>query len=537
MRMTLTRTAGALAVAALATAGCSAGAADAPRDGAASKGAGGTALPALPARFAQQQPHWTPCGPDVVKDALPGAECTWIEVPVDYAAPAKESIELRVSRVKAEDRAGRLGSLLHNPGGPGAGAAADVASGAWKPGDKASARYDLVGFDPRGIGDSAPVGCPTGKNAPQGADLTRMPRTEAEADKAFAEAGARAKACQKASGPVFAHMDTASVARDLDIIRTVLGDAKLTYVGTSYGTYIGQKYAQLFPDRVGRLVLDGVVDPGRDMRQVTDLDVTVTQAEFQRYAEECAAGGRCPLGATGDEVVSRVTAFVQSLDGKPLPGPDGEELTTTVATDAVTKLLPRKEDWPLLTRALAAGLAGNATPLMSLTKDNGTPDGGDPGDTAGRGRAVGGVAPRADADFNSDIAQMAVLCLDSKAPRTARELLDAAETLAGKSPLFGRTNAWSMVDCAAWPVPPAGGPERITAAGAPPVLLVSYTHDVATPLDNARAVQADLGNASLIIREGTGHGAYMSGSACTDRFVDDYLVEGVLPPKTANCPS
>lgn len=122
-------------------------------------------------------------------------------------------------------------------------------------------------------------------------------------------------------------------------------------------------------------------------------------------------------------------------------------------------------------------------------------------------------------------------------PRSSQELLDAAEELARKSPLFGRTNAWTMVDCAAWPVPPTAGPEKITAAGAPPLLLVSYTHDVATPLANARAVQNNLATAALIIREGTGHGAYMSGSACTDQLVDSYLVDGVLPPKNANCPS
>ncbi|MFE0132529.1 alpha/beta hydrolase [Streptomyces sp. NPDC059037] len=481
----------------------------------------------VPTRFTQQKIAWEACGPEVTKDALPNAECGWVTVPVDYAAPDRANIKIRVSRIKATDQDRRLGSLLYNPGGPGAGAAADVASGAWKAGDKTMARYDLIGFDPRGIGESAPITCPKGENAPQGPDLTFSPRTRSEADTVFADAAARAKACKQVSGPVFSHMDSASVARDLDIMRAALGDKKLTYIGTSYGTYIGQKYAQLFPDRTGRLVLDGVVDPGMDMRQVTALDVKVAQDAFRRYAQDCAAQGSCPFGATADQAVDEITTFVRSLDEEPVAGLDGEDVTTEAATGSVAAVLSREEEWPALTEALDAAMDGDGAPLMRLAEDEAAPQDGD----------RRGPVRRVDADFNSDIAQSAVLCLDSKAPRSARQLLDDARELAERSPLFGASNAWTLLDCAAWPVPPTGSVEPITAPGAPPLLLVSFTRDAATPLENARTVQKNLGTASLITRQGAGHGAYVSGSACTDRLVDTYLVDGAVPSRNALCPN
>ncbi|MGW0735539.1 alpha/beta hydrolase [Streptomyces sp. NPDC002851] len=488
----------------------------------------------VPAHFTQQKIRWAACGPEVTKDALPEAECGWVTVPVDYAAPDRETIKIRVSRLKATDPDRRLGSLLYNPGGPGAGAAADVASGAWTPGDQTTARYDVVGFDPRGIGESASITCPTGKDAPPEPDMTYLPRTQSEADTAITAAAARAKSCQRASGPVFSHMDSTSVARDLDIMRSALDDKKLTYVGTSYGTYIGQKYAQLFPARVGKLVLDGVVDPGMTMQQVTARDVQVAQDTFRRYARHCAAQGSCPFGTTADQVIDEITAFIQDLDENPLPGLDATELTTLAATDALAGILFREEEWPHLTEALDAAMDGDGVPLMRLAEE----DEADPQDGAGRTEGDRrSPVRRVDADFNSDIAQSAVLCLDSKAPRSARSLLEAAAELAEQSPLFGASNAWTMLDCASWPVSPTGTVEPIIAPDAPPMLLVSFTRDAATPLDNARSVQKNLGTASLITRQGAGHGAYVSGSACTDRLVDAYLVEGTLPSKNALCPN
>lgn len=535
-RVPLACCAGVLATVALTATACSSGGTSraAATPSGTAVGAESAAVPALPARFTAQKIAWTACGEDVAKDALPEAECGWVEVPVDYAAPDKETIRLRLSRIKAKDQGRRIGSLLNNPGGPGVGGAADVATGAWQPGDAVMARYDVIGFDPRGTGESAPITCPEAKETSGVGSSGFLPRTRAEAEEHFAAAADHAKACQKASGPVFGHMDSESVARDMDVMRAVLGDTKLTYVGTSYGTFIGQKYAQLFPARVGRLVLDSVVDPGRDMRQVTDQDVKVTREGFERYAKDCAGRGGCPLGATAEAAVAKATRLVTGLDDRPLPGGDGEEVDSGAAADAITKVVFQKKEWPKLTRALAAALSGDGKPLARLGEEDKENKDKPGGQRSGRVRSP---RPRADADSNSDIAQSAVLCLDGKAPRSAGEVFEAAEELARTSPMFGRSQAWSMVECAAWPVPPTGRVEPITAPGAPPLLLLSYTLDAATPLENARAVQKNLGTASLVIRQGAGHGAYVSGSVCTDRHVDAYLVDGTVPPKNTRCPN
>ncbi|MEU4995976.1 alpha/beta hydrolase [Streptomyces sp. NPDC021622] len=521
MRTTLSRSAGVgvLIAGALAAGGCDVGAASAAKNQ--GRSAAGSSAPALPERFERQRIAWTPCGADVAEQPVPGAQCGWVEVPVDYAAPDKGTVKLRVSRAKATDHDRRLGSLLYNPGGPGAGGAADVADGNWQAGERARARYDLVGFDPRGIGGSAPITCPD-ENSLTDHGLDNSPRGKAEAEETYAAAAERAKACRKASGPVFDHMDSVSVARDLDILRAVLGDKRLNYSGTSYGTFIGQQYMKLFPTKVGRMVLDGVVDPAADMRQVTDLDVKSAEDRLLRFAEACAARSACPLGETGGAVVDRINTFVRQLDERPLAGPDDEELTADTAAHLLTEQLADEEYWPSLADALESAMLGDATPLMR-------PEPADEESTKEEDERK---------QAQEALAQSAVLCLDTRgAPRTPQAMLDTAAELAERSPVFGRVNAWTMLDCGTWPVPPKGDVEPIKAPGAAPVLLVSYTDDAATPLSNAQAVQAQLERGSLLIREGTGHGAYASDSACTDRSVDAYLVNGTLPTKKATCAS
>ncbi|MFG2140189.1 alpha/beta hydrolase [Streptomyces sp. NPDC048650] len=521
-RKSMALTAGVVAAATLVVAGYGVSGAAASQPDAA-EGAN-TSVPVLPARFAQQKVQWTACGADVTPHAVPGAECGWVKVPVDYAAPNGETVKLRVSRVPAKDHSRRLGSLLFNPGGPGAGGASDVADGNWQAGRQARARYDLVGFDPRGIAGSGQIKCPHGVAQ----EPENPPRTEAAAKRTFADATRRAQACQKASGAVLAHMDSRSVARDLDVLRTVLGDAKLNYTGVSYGTFIGQEYMKLFPDKVGRMVLDGVINPAADLQQVARRDVKTSDDAMRRYARDLVVRGDDRLGTTAGTILRRLTEFARKLEREPLHGANGAKFTDATLSTYLGTAVTDEQSWKPLTKALAAALDGDVTAFEHFE--------------AGAAGETGGEKPtpqEEQAEKNVSFSLPAVLCLDSpSAPKSPKEMLDTADAFAKQSPLFGRYYAWQMIDCATWPIGPTGGGKPIKASGAAPVLLVSYTDDTETPLENAKAVHRQLDNSSLLVRRGQGHGAYASEnpSTCTDRAVDRYLVEGKLPDKAARCP-
>lgn len=513
--------AGVLAVTTMVVAvGGAGGAAALPSDDAKGRNA---SVPVLPARFTQQKVQWTDCDADVTPKAVPGAQCGWVKVPVDYAAPDGKTVNLRVSRVQAKDHSHRLGSLFFNPGGPGAGGAAVVAGGNWPAGDQARARYDLVGFDPRGIGGSGQIKCPDG--VAEGPE--NPPRTASEAERAFADAARRGRACQRASGPVLAHMDSVSVARDLDVLRTVLGDAKLNYTGVSYGTFLGQQYMKLFPGKVGRMVLDGVVNPAADMRQVARLDMKTSDDAVRRYANDLVARGDTRLGATTEEILRTLTSFAKKLAREPLQGAEGKEFNDAALSMYLGMTATGDVSRRQLTTALVAALHGDVSGFDRL-------------DAAGVGEG-GGEEPtpqQEQADENESMSMPAVLCLDSpSAPKSPEEMLNTADAFAKQSPLFGRSLAWQMIDCATWPVATTGAAGPVKASGAPPVLLVSYTDDALTPLANAQAVHRQLAHSSLLIRKGHGHSAYATDppSTCTDRAVDRYLVGGKLPGQVANC--
>ncbi|MEU7133585.1 alpha/beta hydrolase [Streptomyces sp. NPDC046261] len=481
-------------------------------------------MPALPAGIAGQRLAWEACSTEDAGRAgatlRRDADCAWLTVPVDYSAPDGQSIRIRLARVRAAG-AQRLGPLVFNPGGPGEAGAAMVAGGVFEATSRVMGRYDLVGFDPRGIGRSAPLKCPQGA----GGDL--IPRTREQVEAEFKAAAEQGEDCRKAGGALLAHMDTVSVARDLDVLRAALGESRLHYLGISYGTYLGQHYAHLFPGRVGRFVLDGVVDPGTDLTQTARNDVTSLDDSFASYARACAAL-HCPLGRTPGEIVARTTAFVRDLDAHPVPAPEGGRLTTGLAVQGIRAPLYRSDRWPDLTRALLDAMAGRPGALIGLALEQvqvqaETSEGSEKAGSGGR------------APVDPTMARNAVDCLDKPGPRSAAELLADLGEFERTSPLFGATVATAMFHCAAWPLAPTGRAEPLAAPGAPAMVLVSWAVDPATPLSNAETVRGNLGTASLVVRGGTGHSAYASGSDCTDGAVDAFLVGGRLPPPKAEC--
>ncbi|GHF59256.1 alpha/beta hydrolase [Streptomyces mashuensis] len=497
-----------LLVLGLAAAGCTGGGRAARPAAGASAGAG-------------QRLGWGACAaPDAGAEGAtlrPDAQCAWLTVPVDYGAPDKGTVRIRLARVQAADPARRLGSLVFNPGGPGEAGAAMVAGGVFEPTGPVLDRYDLVGFDPRGTGRSAPIRCPEGT----GGDL--IPRTPEQADAEYRAAAAQGEECRRAAGPLLAHMDSVTVARDLDLLRAALGESRLTYLGYSYGTYIGQHYAHLFPGRVGRFVLDGVVDPGADQVTTARADLVSLGASFASFARACAAAG-CPLGRSEAEITRRTTDFVRGLDAHPLPGPEGSRLTTGLAVQGVREPLYQAARWPDLSQALLEAMRGRPGGLIELAVE--------------RTSRLGGGAPGAgEPAVDPTMARNAVECLDRPGPRGPGALLPLIQEFDRASPLFGATVGAGLFRCAAWPFGPTGRAEPLGAPQALAMLLVSWTTDPATPLANAERVRRTLGTASLVERAGTGHTAYAGGSPCTDAAVEAFLVEGRQPAQRVHCPA
>ncbi len=464
------------------------------------------------AGFYGQQLAWSGCGV---------GECADLRVPLDYARPGGGSIAIKVLRVRATSEASRVGSLVVNPGGPG-GSGVDYARQASLIVSRTvRARYDVVGFDPRGVGRSAPVDCLSDPDLDRflgsGADLT--PDTPAEVQAWLTESRTFAEGCQRLSGDRLGHVSSVEAARDMDVLRAALGDDRLNYLGKSYGTYLGAVYADLFPSLVGRFVLDGVVPP-----DLTSEEVSLGQAKgfdlaTRAWATDCVRRG-CALGDSADAVIGWLTGFLHGLDQAPLPVTRDAritKLTESWGAVAVAGAMYEEAFWPTLTDALVAGRDGDGDPLMRLA------------DSYARRRADGA--------YQGNIMEViyAVNCLDKPVVTEVADYERMDREFAAASPIFGRFLAWSGLPCAVWPVPPTGTARRITAEGSGPIVVVGTTRDPATPYEWAVRLDGQLSNSSLVTFDGDGHTAYKRGSSCVDAAVDGYYIRGTVPPAGLKC--
>ncbi|MEJ5914039.1 alpha/beta hydrolase [Pseudokineococcus sp. 1T1Z-3] len=491
---------------------------DLPAPGPVTQTAGEPAQDPALARFYDQELAWVPCG-----EVL---ECTTVTVPVAWAAPDGEVLELAVSRVPAGEEDDRLGALVVNPGGPGASAVDWVGTDASRvASEDVRERYDVVGVDPRGVGRSAPVDCldDAALDAYLAEDVdTTTPEGEQRARERAEELG---QGCLEDAGDLLGEIGTPSVARDLDVVRAALGEERLHYLGASYGTLLGAEYARLFPQRVGRLVLDGGLDPASSA-----VDVAVGQARglegaLRAFVTACLAGelDDCPLqdAADVDEALGQVADLLAATEEDPLPTTDPERpLTRPLAATGVIAPLYDDSAWPDLAAALADAQDGDGTTLLAFAD------------------LYAGRAP--DGRYLSNLLEVftAVNCLDYPAPPDdpgAQEALRAQ--LAEAAPTFAGLLGAGDPTCSVWPVPATRTPSPVTAAGAPPVLVVGTTGDPATPYEWSRALAEQLSSGRLLTFEGEGHTAYRRASACVDGAVDDYLVDGRLPAAGAVCRS
>lgn len=466
-----------------------------------------TSPPADLARFYGQSVQWRNCG---------DADCARVLVPVDYAKPDGSTLELSVTRVPASGD--RIGSLLVNPGGPG-GSAFDYAKAASTVlGADVRASYDVIGVDPRGVGGSTPVECLTDAQRDALVALDGTP-TSPDDVRAIEEASAIARqGCEARAADRVSAVSTATAARDLDIVRAVLGDPVLNYLGKSYGTYLGAVYAERFPDRVGRMVLDGVLAPELDLVARTQAQAAGFEDQVADFARDCASQDDCPFAGDEAQVLSGLRDWLRSLDAAPLRA-DGRTLGEGEATYAVLSYLyfPSK-DYPELRSALrAAVLEKDAAPMLDLLDVR-----------IGRG-------PDGRFTDNGTDAFYAVTCTDTPFRGGVDEVRRLAADWATRYPTFGESLAWGLLSCADWPAAQEPAITDITAAGSAPILVVGTAHDPATPGPWAISLAESLDNGRLLQWNGRNHTAYREGSSCIDAAIDDYLVRGTLPSTDATC--
>ncbi|WEF20194.1 MULTISPECIES: alpha/beta hydrolase [Microbacterium] len=458
--------------------------------------------------FYSQELTWTECGV--------GFDCTDVTAPLDWEDPGKGEITLSVVRHRAEGTP--VGSLLTNPGGPGASGVDLILNNLdYAVGSDLIENFDVIGFDPRGVGASTAVTC---YDAPQmdeylyGIPAAARGTAEWEAElldshKAFAEA------CDANSGGILPYITTVNAARDMDLIRAVLGDKQLNYLGYSYGTFLGATYAKLYPEKAGRLVLDGAIDPA-----VPGLEVGATQAlgfesALRAYMQDCLDSGECPFNGTVDEAMTDLGALLASVDSTPLKSGDGRMLGADSLMTAIIAALYSQDSWGYLTQALDEALQGDPTSALFLADFyNGRENGTYTDNSAEAFRAYNCMDypveddPAAEAAINAKIAQ-------------------GAPTIAPY---------WTGPDsCSVWPYPPTGTRGEIKAEGAGPIVVIGTTNDPATPYEWSESLANQLEEGVLITRVGEGHTGYNKGNACVDDAVEAFLLDDVVPEDGLRC--
>ncbi|QRP47629.1 alpha/beta hydrolase [Amycolatopsis sp. FDAARGOS 1241] len=436
---------------------------------------------------------WKPC-PNAT-----GVDCGTVTVPIDWANPSGGTIRLALARRKATDPAHRIGSVLMDPGGPGGEGAAEVQDG-WSLSPAITARFDTVGFDPRGVGRSNPVRC--GLDAVT-APEHQLPRAPREFRELAARNRALADSCAKSTGPLADHVDTASVARDIDAIRAALGESRLTYYGTSYGTLMGQEYAERYPDRVRAVVLDGTMDHSlRSTWEFLSSQTRATQEMFDQFAHWCATTSSCALH--GQDVHALMASLYSRAERGQLSTPD-DPLDPVAFLGMVTRNF-YGPSWDQL-----------ATNLISLRD--------------------GKPAESAYGDITVPTSFASIFCSDWHLPisgfgelQTFRYSLAAIAPDVRFSPL-----AWkSATGCIGWPGAVRDPQRRPGFLGQAPVLLLNSRYDPATPYEWAQHVSRQTG-ARLLTYDGAGHGAYFKNSPCVVSTTDRFLIDGVLPGQGTHC--
>ncbi|MFD5229223.1 alpha/beta hydrolase [Streptomyces qaidamensis] len=446
-------------------------------------------------------------------------QCATMKAPLDWDDPKGDTIGLELIRVRTTGaERERIGSLIFNFGGPGGSGVTSLPAFA-EGYEKLRTRYDLVSFDPRGVGRSDPVICENDQQLDAYFQQDGTPDDAAERAQLLNSTTEFNDACEQNSGKILPHVRTTDAARDLDLMRQVLGDDKLHYFGISYGTELGGVYAHLFPERVGRAVFDAVVDPTQNAEQGSLGQAKGFQLALDNFAEDCVSKvEECPIGDSAQDVKDRIARLLDDLDRKPIEGIFPRQLTQTAATSGILQALYSKDLWEFLTDGLEEAYDGNGSTLMLLSD------------------SMNGRSENGEYD-NSTAAFTAISCADTKPRYDAAYVERRLPEFRAASPLFGDSLAWGMIGCTDWAVPGAADHPDVSAPGAAPILVVGNTGDPATPYEGARAMVNALGKGvgvELTYR-GQGHGAYDSKNKCVQGAVNGYLLDGKVPPAGTVC--
>jgi pimeloyl-ACP methyl ester carboxylesterase len=448
----------------------------------------------------------------------PGAECGMLSVPVNYDEPDGDVAQIAMIRFKATGD--KIGSLIVNPGGPGESGVEAAASMVATLPESVRQRFDLVGFDPRGVANSTPaVWCNSD------ADNDRL-RADPQVD--YSPAGVAhieketqefVQRCEDKMGKEFLETaGTANVAKDLDAMRAALGDPKLTYLGYSYGTRIGSAYAEAFPDKVRAMVLDGAVDPNADPIEADIRQAAAFQQAFNDYAADCAKDPSCPLGTDPAKAVDVYRSMVDPLVQKPLKTRDPRGLSYSDAIVGTILPLYSPNLWRHLTEALDEMKNGTGDTMLALAD-------------LYMGRDAQGHYN------NSTDVRVAVNCVDQPPITDRDKVIDADRRAREVAPFmsYGEfTGHAPLSTCAFWPVPPTSKPHEIKVSGLPPILVVSTTNDPATPYQAGVDLARQLGG-TLVTFEGTQHTVVFQGNTCIDDIAARYLVDVTVPPPDTRC--
>jgi len=455
---------------------------------------------------------WTSCEDEM--------QCATATAPLDWTDPSRDSIELALVRHPATGGA-PLGSVLVNPGGPGGSGYDFIANSVdFAVSPKLIEKFDIVGFDPRGVNRSSAVLCHDDP-AQLDAFIYDITPGVVGSDEWIAAAQAAntayAAQCLVHTGELLGYVDTVSAARDLDLLRAVLGDKKLNYLGFSYGTLLGATFAELYPQNTGRLVLDGALDPTS-----TSFDVSLTQAEgfesaLRAFLADCATVDDCPFDGTADQSMTKIRALLDRLEVSPIRAADGRELGSNSMTSAIVLPLYREDDWPYLRQLFTAVMQGDSTVAFALADNY-------------NGRNADGTYID-----NSLEARFAINCLDYASQGDVAVMRAQAQELATLAPVLGKQLSYGDVGCLGWPVKAAAERPVIHAAGSADILVVGTTNDPATPYSWAVALAEQLDNGHLVTYEGEGHTAYNKSNACVDNTIDDYFIDGTVPADDPRC--
>lgn len=443
-------------------------------------------------------------------------DCGKLNVPLDYDQPDGQTIAVQVLRVHSRNQATRTGSLLVDPGGPGASGIVLALNLSGGLSEEMLARFDLIGFDPRGVGLSTPVRCTTDAEQDRLLALDPDVRTPAGFAQAKHATATVAQECTAKYHSSLQHFNTVETARDMDRIRAALGEQKMNYLGFSYGTELGAAYAHLFPDRIRAMVLDGAVDPTTtgDAVKSNDQQIGGFEQAFDQFASACA--GRPACAALGPPRAA-VQAIRAKANAAAIPSSrSGETRKATGGTVlyAVLSALYSQDQWGALGDALLAARGGDAKGLFELVDSYSNRN--------------------TDGSFDNLLdVFLVVSCNDQGNDPTDAVIAATAKRWASQYPLFGLWSATSLFNCQSWqrnrhPVP------QPSAAGSPPILVVGNLHDPATPYSGAVNLSRVLKTGVLLTLNGQGHTSY-GQSQCIRQTVDRYLLDQTVPAANTTC--